>query len=307
MQVLVTGAGGMLGSALLPEFRKMGHSVFASDIRGSLPRLDVRSRDEIKRAMDDVLPDMVVHLAAETSLEVCETNPGHAWETNTKAVEHIAAATAERGVPLVYVSTAGVFDGTKAEPYEESDLPHPINLYGETKLAGERVVADVCAHHFIVRAGWMVGGGDGDHKFVGMMVRKLLAGERTLHAVGDKYGSPTYAVDFSRCLGALVRTEEYGLYHMVSGGSGRRFDVAEYVVQHFGLADQVDLVEVGSDFFAEDFFAARPRSEAMVNAELERRGLNSMRPWRTALSEYLSINFGDRLGPVGGVNAAVPG
>lgn len=294
MRVLVTGSGGMLGSAVYPAFVRAGHDVIATDLApravGDLPMglLDVRDHAAVMAAATAHKPDLILHLAAETDLERCETDPDHAWLTNALGTENVALAATTVGCPLVYISTAGVFDGTKGgdQPYTEFDPPRPVNVYGGSKYEGERIVRSRVARHFIVRAGWMIGGMDRDHKFVAKIVDQLRAGATTLHAVTDRLGTPTYTEDFARNLLALIDTPYYGLYHMTCEGAGSRFDVARAILEYYGR-DDVDVVAVASDYFASTYFAPRPRSEIMRNYKLDLRGLNLMRPWREALRAYL--------------------
>src|SRR4029077_19677769 len=128
----------------------------------SLPmtHLDVRDLEAVQRAIETFQPDVVAHLAAETDLETCERHADHAHRTNTIGTQHVAAVTGDLGAMFIYISTAGVFDGEKGEePYTEFDPPRPINRYGATKYQGELIAASLARRHFIVRAGWMVGGG----------------------------------------------------------------------------------------------------------------------------------------------------
>jgi len=194
---------------------------------------------------------------------------------------------------MVYVSTAGVFDGEKDSPYVEADLPKPVNVYGRSKLEGEMIVDRVGAEHYIVRAGWMMGGGPSmDHKFVGMIVRQISAGNENIYAVTDKTGSPTYAQDFSNTLLRLITEGRFGLYHLAGKGSASRAEVARHIV---GLLapGRVGVVGVPSTHFDHDYWAPRPRSEVLTNARLELLGLNGMRAWPTALEEYIDAEFGD--------------
>lgn len=290
MKVLVTGAAGMVGAAVIPEFEMAADTVVATDIRPGWRQLDVRRTDEVRCAVAEVAPNLVLHLAAETDLEVCEREKRHCWSTNAEAVNQIAKITDSAEIPLVYVSTAGVFDGIKQGPYVESDQPSPLNQYGRSKLAGERAVAAKCRRYFIVRAGWMIGGGRLDHKFVGLILGQVAAGAQEIIAVGDKWGSPTYNVDFARCLRALVKTEAYGIYHVASGGQPSRFEVAAYILSKLNRTD-ITLVKAESSYFSDQYPCRRPRSEWLQNAELERLGINLMRPWTEALDEYLMAEF----------------
>lgn len=294
MRVLITGSAGMLGSAVYPAFVRAGHDVVATDLSpraiGDLPmrRLDVRSLSDVEAFVAEIRPDLVLHLAAETDLEVCERLPDHAYETNLLGTQNVAIAARAADARFVYISTAGVFDGTKTDgPYTELDEARPINVYGRSKFEGELVALRLVGECFVVRAGWMVGGARQDHKFVAKVVDQLRAGSRVIRAVTDKLGTPTYTEDFAANLLELVGTRYYGRYHMACLGEGSRFDVAQEIVAHFGR-DDVEVQPVTSDVFAEDYPAPRPRSEMMRNYMLDLRGMNRMRHWRVALQEYLA-------------------
>jgi dTDP-4-dehydrorhamnose reductase len=304
VKILVTGAGGMLGSALIPALIDAGHDPWPTDLRvldagqWTLPahrlttgQLDVRRPDEIARWVVRIEPDLVMHLAAETDVDLCEAEQDYARDTNTLGTLHVARACETAALPLVYISTAGVFDGQKEDPYNELDPAHPINVYGRSKLDGEEIVQSLLQRYFIVRAGWMVGGGAKDHKFVARVFRQVAAGATTVYAVDDKFGTPTYAPDFACCLTRLMETDHYGLYHMANLGRGSRYDVAQVILEALGRTDSVELVPVGSEFFKDTYPAPRPRSEMMHNLMLERLGWNRLRPWEAAVTEYLLTAF----------------
>jgi dTDP-4-dehydrorhamnose reductase len=291
----------MLGSALVPALIREGVQVHATDLRpdaaqdllpGGLHELDVQVSIDVKNHLDLAEPDIVFHLAAETDLEACERDPDGAFSTNAIGTKNVALACEAAGIPIVYISTAGVFDGTNEEPYTEFDQPNPINVYGKSKLSGERYVETLTSRFFIVRAGWMIGGGQGkDHKFVSKILDQIGAGATTIYAVTDKLGTPTYANDFADCLWSVVAASRFGLYHMTSVGRGSRFDVAAEILANVNRRD-IRLVGVESAFFARDFPAPRPRSEMMRNMVLDLEGRNTMRPWREALRAYLGDYFG---------------
>jgi len=288
----------MLGSALVPQLEASGHEVTATDIDlGSgrvggvdLQHLDVRIPEQVDNWMDRIRPELVVHLAAHTDLELCERDRDDAWRTNALGTKHVALACRRRGTQLAYISTAGVFDGTKQEPYIEFDAPSPINTYGASKYQGELFVQRLVPESYTVRAGWMVGGGAKDHKFVAKILKQVMDGATTLHAVGDKFGTPTYARDFAECFGRLILSQSYGLYHMASIGACSRFDVTRKIVSLLDRSD-IEVVEVTSDFFSVEYFADRPRSETMRNLVLDLQGMNTMRNWEVALEDYLVTDF----------------
>ena len=295
MRVLITGAAGMLGSAVCQAFAAAGHEVVATDLEPrdidglQMSRLDVREHTQVVDGIERSRPDLVLHLAAETDLETCEADPDHAFRTNTLGTQNVAVACQARDLPLVYISTAGVFDGEKEDgPYDEFDPARPINVYGRSKYEGERLVLRLVPRHFVIRAGWMVGGVERDHKFVAKIIEQLRAGATTIRAVTDKLGTPTYTQDFARNMLELIETPFYGRYHMACLGEGSRYDVALEIVAFYGR-DDVQVVPVTSEAFADEYPAPRPRSEMMRNYMLELRGMNRMRPWREALREYLTV------------------
>jgi dTDP-4-dehydrorhamnose reductase len=287
MKILITGSAGMLGSALSPELEKKGHVVHNTDITllDKNRFLDVRNYQQVRSKVEEINPDMVMHLAAETDVDKCELEPDHAFLTNTVGTQNVALVCQKKNVELVYISTIGVFYGDKHEPYTEFDDPNPINLYGKSKLEGEKIVQHLLKNYYIVRAGWMIGGGPKrDKKFVGKIIR-LLGETNKLSAVNDKIGSPTYTLDFSRCLANLIETGYYGLYHCTNKGHCTRYDVAKKIIEILRKTD-VTLEAVSSAHFP--LPAARARSEMSRNYKLELLGMDTTRDWDVALSEYVS-------------------
>ena len=293
-RVLITGSGGMLGNAIYPYFSSRFKVVSATDkdVNESwITQLDVRDTSELRRQITALRPTIVLHLAACTDLEFCEVHADIARDTNALATREVAIACEEIGATLVYISTAGAFDGRKEGFYTEADPANPIMVYGQTKYDGELEAARHCSRHFVVRAGWMVGGGAAkDHKFVHHILGQIVAGSRLIHAVNDRFGTPTYTHDFALNLFRLLDSRRYGTYHMVCEGSGSRHDVARHIIDISGRTD-VELRSVDSSFFEHLYFAPRPVSEMMVNANLSALGINLMRPWRDALRDYILREF----------------
>lgn len=296
MKILVTGAAGMLGSSMTPILEKERHEVYQTDINTGdkgIDFLDVRDTEEVFEYISHVKPDLLIHLAAETDVDKCEIEVDHAYMTNTVGTQNVVLACQMNNIVMVYVSTAGVFDGEKKEPYIEFDSPNPINVYGKSKLEGEKIVEKLLNKYFIFRAGWMIGGGKKDKKFVAKIVKQINEGAKELHVVADKWGTPTYAPDFSRVLAKLIKTNYYGLYHLACKGTGARCDVAKKILEFLGRTD-IKLIPVTSDYFSEAYPTPRPRSEMMRNFMLDLRGMNAMRSWEEALKEYLEENFKGR-------------
>jgi len=288
VKILVTGADGMLGSALCPTLLKRKHEVYATDLSPSeegTECLDVRSFEQIEKAVKKVKPELVMHLAAETDVDKCELNPDHAFLTNTIGTQNVSLVCQKHGLLMVYISTIGVFYGDKHEPYTEFDNPNPINIYGHSKLEGEKIVQNLLNKYYIVRAGWMVGGGPKkDKKFIAKIIKQINE-KKVLKAVDDKIGSPTYTVDFSRCLSDLIETGYFGLYHCTNKGYGSRFDVAKKIISILGRSD-VTVEPVCSAYFP--LPALRARSEMSRNYKLELLKMDTARNWEDALKDYIN-------------------
>lgn len=281
-RMLVTGVGGMVGS-YVPEVFKDYDLVLTDQIDG-YSQLDVRDPSAVSRVMREARPDIVLHLAAATDVDRCEQEQDWAYHTNALGTQNVALACQSFDVPMVYISTAGVFWGDNAEPYTEFDVPRPANVYGHSKLAGEQIVTSLLRKYYIVRSGWMVGGCERDKKFVGKIVRMILGGNKRLKVVDDKLGSPTYAKDLLREILALINTGFYGLYHVANKGRCSRYEVA-LAIRDLLQRPDVEVEPVSSAYFP--LPAPRARSEALRNLKLELLGLDGMRPWKDALKEYL--------------------
>jgi len=297
--ILITGCGGMLGSAMYPHMKSRGHNVMATDIdlnENWLSLLDVREFEKSREIARKFKPDIILHLAALTSLEYCEDHPDESYRTNFLGTVNMARICKELDIPMVYISTAGVFDGKK-DSYTEKDFPNPINVYGRTKFYGEIGVENMLSKYFITRAGWMVGGGKKDHKFVSYMVKQAKEGNHEFNVVNDKFGTPTYTKDFARNLEALFNTENYGKYHMVCEGNGHRADIARHILDTLGI--EYNMNEVSSDFFNKQFPVARPRCEILINENLKSINLNLMRSWKPAIDDYLQDQWPDLISKTG--------
>ena len=279
----------MLGEAFYKHFSG-AYELECSDIDVNeewLSPLDFRDFDAYRHAVESFGPDYLFHVGAYTDLEYCELHVEDTYATNTMAVENGVLLANALSIPVVYVSTAGIFDGQKGT-YDDWDTPNPIGHYARSKYMGERYVVENADRYLVCRAGWMMGGGPRkDKKFVHKIMRQLKDGKKTLHVVNDKFGTPTYTHDFVRHVGRLLEEELWGLYNVVCEGMTSRLEVARELIGLLGLKDDVAILEVDSDHFKKEYFAERPASERLVNKKLTLRNLNKMRDWRIALREYL--------------------
>lgn len=274
--IFVTGAKGMLGSYLKEIFDKKQLYLTGID------DLNVKNQLEVKEVIKKVNPEFVFHFAAKTDVDKCETEIDDTHLINVAGTQNVALACREVGAVMVYISTTDVFDGNKKEPYTELDTPSPINVYGKTKLEGERVVQSILDKYYIVRTCWMMGGKEKDNKFVGKMV-KLFKEEKKIQAVDDKIGSPTYAYDLLKAIKELIKTNFYGLYHFTNKGSCSRFEMAKEIGRILG--SDVPVEPISSSLFP--LPAQRGRSVASRNYKLELLNIVEARTWQDALKEYL--------------------
>lgn len=283
--ILVTGAGGMVGSYVPAEFA--GDRLTLTDIVPGCEALDIRDRIAVRDAVSAIRPDVVLHLAAATDVDRCEQVPDWAFHTNAIGTQNVALACQAHGATMVYISTGSVFPGEQCDPYTEFDEPGPVNVYARAKLAGERIVETLLDRYYIVRAAWMIGGGERDKKFLGKIGRMVLDGQ-PLKVVGDKFGSLTYAKDLLAGIHTLLATGAYGTYHMANAGMCSRYDVA-LALRDILRLPAVPIERVGSAVFP--LPAPRPRSEAIRNLRIELMGLPAMRPWGDALADYVTTEL----------------
>jgi len=288
-KIYIAGCGGMLGEAFYKIFRE-NYELKCSDIDLNeewLSYMDFRDFDAYHKDVAEFDPDYLFHLGAYTDLEYCELNQDDTYATNTMSVENAALISNKLNIPILYISTAGVFDGTK-DTFDDWDQPHPIGHYARSKYAGEVFVATNVRRHLICRAGWMMGAGPGkDKKFVQKVMQQIKDGKKELFVVNDKLGTPTYTHDFAKNVKLLLEKEYWGLYNMVCGGITGRLEVAEEIVKSLGIENDVKITAVDSSYWKVTYFAERPSSERLINKKLELRKVNVMRDWRVCLNEYI--------------------
>ena len=297
MKIYIAGCGGMLGEAFYQRFGG-GYELKCTDKDVNEPWLtflDFRDHDAYRKDVEEFQPDYLFHLGAYTDLEYCEQNPDDTYATNTLPVENAVHIANKLGIPVLYISTAGIFDGGK-ESYDDWDQPNPLGVYARSKYMGERFVAENAGCYLVCRAGWMMGAGPmKDKKFIQKLMAQLKAGKRELHIVNDKDGTPTYTHDFAANVRLLIEKECWGLYNLVCGGQTSRMEVARELLKIVGLDVTVSIIPVSSEYFKDTYFAVRPPSERLINRKLNIRGLNRMRDWRVALEEYVHTYYADYL------------
>ena len=288
-KIYIAGCGGMLGQAFYEKFRQE-YDIKCTDIDVNedwLSFLDFRDFEKYKKDVVDFKPDYLFHLGAYTDLEFCEENVEDTYDTNTTSVENAVYISNELDIPLLYISTAGIFDGQK-DIYDDWDTPNPLGAYGRSKYMGERFVLENSNRSLVCRAGWMMGGGpDKDKKFIQKLMAQIKNGKQELFIVNDKDGTPTYTHDFASNVKLLIEKEYWGLYNMVCGGQTSRIEVAKELLKILNKEKEIKITPVSSEYFIDKYSAPRPVSERLINKKLDLRDLNIMRDWRIALAEYI--------------------
>lgn len=288
-KIYMAGVGGMLGEAFYTVFKNEYElKCTDKDVNSDwLQFLDFRDFDAYKKDVLEFKPDYLFHIGAYTDLEYCEQNVEDTYMTNTISVENAVHIANELKIPLLYISTAGIYDGAQ-ELYDDWDLPNPLGHYARSKYMGELFVKQNKVEHIVCRAGWMMGSGPKkDKKFIQKLMKQIKDGKKVLNVVNDKLGTPTYTIDFAKNAKLLIEKRYWGVYNMVCGGETGRFEVAQELVKVLRKENEIEVKEVDSSYFKDIYFAQRPASERLVNRRLNLREVNLMRDWKVCLEEYV--------------------
>lgn len=279
MRLAVTGAGGQLGHDVVACGAAAGDDVLALDHAA----LDVTDRDAVLGVITQWRPDAVVHTAAWTAVDACESDPERAFAVNGLAVRWIAEACARTGAHLVHVSTDYVFDGDRPDPYHEWDRPNPRSVYGASKLAGEVEAAALGVGSAVVRTSWV----SGEHgaNIVTAILRLVAAGDE-MRFVNDQRGSPTFTADLAPVLRRLALDRRSGVHHVTNQGAVSWFEFAQEVVRIAG-GDPATVTPIAAADLDPPRPAARPTNSVLDNAVIRTAGLAPMRDFRLPLAELV--------------------
>ncbi len=278
--LLVIGAKGMLGRDLMGIL----HSSFSHDevIGWDIEEMDIQKEDESVTKIEKLRPEIVIHIAAYTDVDGCELNKGKAFAVNAEGTRHVALAASKCRAKMVYLSTDYVFDGEKKEPYLEGDPPHPLNVYGDSKLKGEQYVQEWVKDSLIIRTQWLYG--PFGKNFVDSILRQTRE-KSALSIVNDQMGSPTYTADLARAISGLIRFEARGIFHVANSDSCTWCTFAEAILELSGIR-RVKVLPISSKEL--DRPAVRPSYSVLNCQKLKKEIGLTMRPWSEALKDYLS-------------------
>jgi dTDP-4-dehydrorhamnose reductase len=277
--VLVTGSEGMLGSEVVRHLRKRKD---VRIIRTTVETLDITDLSAVKATLEINRPTHIIHCAAFTQVDTAEKDPLAAYSVNAEGTKNLAFFAREIDSELIYISTDYVFDGTNEDGYVESDQPNPLNVYGRSKLAGERNIQILCERHKIVRTSWLNGlGGAHNRNFIETMLR-IAETRNQLSVVNDQFGRPTFTFDLAPMLVNLLDVHSYGIFHVTGEGTCTWFDFACRIFAEAGI--EVSVRPVTSDQFRS--LAERPRHGVMLNTRFEALGLDLLPHWQVSLADY---------------------
>jgi dTDP-4-dehydrorhamnose reductase len=272
--ILVTGAKGMLGTDLCAELSAQ-HQVTGVD----LGDFDLAHKEAVE-AIADLNPQLVVHCAAMTNVDGCETDPDRAYLVNGLGTRHAALACQKLDIPMLYISTDFVFDGTKREPYYEWDSPNPLGHYGRSKLAGETEVRSLLNKYYIVRTSWLYG--PNGKNFVASILIK--AGETgQVKVVDDQTGSPTYTRDLCNALSLLIQSNLYGTYHLSNSGSCNWYQFAKTAMEYAGIKAEISPIK--SHEYPTP--TKRPVYSVLNNFAWNKEFKTPLRHWEEGLKDYI--------------------
>lgn len=280
MKVLVTGAKGQLGTDLVSLLKEKQYEVFGY----SREQLDIINFEQVEKEIETIRPDIIIHSAAHTKVDLAESEPDQAYLINGYGTRNVAVCAEKVGAKLIYVSTDYVYDGTATEPVNEFTPTNPLGVYGKSKLAGEQFVRELHSKFFIVRTSWVYG--HHGNNFVKTMV-KLATSGKSLKVVHDQVGCPTFTVDLANTIIDLMVTEKYGTYHVSNSGHCSWYEFAKAIFEEAGLQN-VDIAPCTTDEFPRP--APRPAYSVFDHMALRLNGFKEMRHWREALHEYFNTH-----------------
>lgn len=276
MKVVVTGAAGQLGTELVEVFSAQGDDVVAT----THATLDITDASAVDALITAERPDWILHAAAWTAVDNCESDPDKAFAVNATATASIVAAAAKISARVLYVSTDYVFDGTKSSPYVEADATNPQSVYGASKLAGEKALRD---DDLIVRISWVCGFHGGN---MVKTILRLAESQPELRFVSDQIGHPTFADDAARMMHTLVHAEQRGIHHVTNQGAVSWYEFAREVLSAAGL-DPQRVSPVTTADLQPPRPARRPENSVLENSALRAAGIPLLDDFRVPLARLV--------------------
>lgn len=277
MKILVTGVKGQLGYDVVKALESRGYQPVGVDRE----EMDLMNNNMIQNFIMNLKPEAIIHCAAYTAVDQAEEEVEICYQINAEAVKVIAECAKTLDIPMIYISTDYVFDGTKASEYVETDIPNPINVYGASKLKGEQYVQQLLEKFYIVRISWVFG--INGNNFIKTMQR--LGNEHDeLNIIHDQVGSPTYTAHLAPLLVDMIETDQYGIYHATNEGYCSWYEFADEIFKQSQL--DVMLHPITTDQYKTK--AKRPLNSKMSKQKLSDYGFHRLPTWQEALKNYIN-------------------
>ena len=260
------------------------HSSFSKDeiIGWDIEEMDIQKEDESVAKIEKLGPEIVIHIAAYTDVDGCELDKEKAFAVNAEGTKHVALAASKCRAKMVYLSTDYVFDGEKGEPYLESDSPHPLNVYGHSKLKGEQYVQEWVKDSLIIRTQWLYG--PFGKNFVASILQQARE-KSALSIVNDQIGSPTYSADLAKAISELIQFDARGIFHVTNSDLCTWYTFGKAILELSGV-NRARVLPISSKVLGRP--AARPSYSVLNCQKLKKEIGLTMRPWSEALKDYLS-------------------
>ena len=276
MKLCISGANGALGKAMQSLLRRERINFLAADIE----QLDIINFKKTNSALLNYRPDVIIHLAAISDVDACEENSEQAFRVNALGSLGLAIIAKKISAKIIYISTNFVFDGKSEHSYTEYSEPHPINEYGWTKFLGEKYIRDLCDHYFIVRTSWLF------DKNAKTFISKFIVSEKkptSIDVICDQFASFTYIPDLAEALFLLLKSENYGIYHIVNNGSGCWLDFILKAKELMKFKTEIRSVKTEEL----NLSASRPLFTPLASKHFEFLFNQNMRTWEKALAEFI--------------------
>ena len=276
MRILLLGHKGMLGSDLFTQM-SLHHDVVGMDQE----EIDITSAADCAKAIEDTKPQIVINAAAYTNVDGCETAKKECFAVNAEAVKNISVACQNKNIRIIHFSTDYVFNGSASSPYKEDENCDPINMYGASKLAGERYLQALAQNYILIRTAWLYG--VNGKNFVRTILEKAKTTPK-LKVVDDQLGSPTHTKDLAAAVDHLIEKNAQGILHVTNRGSCSWYEFAVKILQGAGI-DDVEVSPIKSDQLTRP--AKRPAYSVMSMQKFISTTGKAMQPWQLGLQDYL--------------------
>jgi dTDP-4-dehydrorhamnose reductase len=273
MKVLITGADGSVGD-YLSKYLSSSHAVFP--FRKN--KLDITNKVQCIEVINNIKPDIVIHCAALSNIDLCERDENSAYTINTIGSLNVAYCCNILDIPIVYISSSNVYDGNRTSAYYETDLCSPVNVYGKTKLAGENLVRTICSKYFIIRTSWIFGG---KNCFVKNIIENK---DIPIFMSSVDIASPTYIEDLSSTIEVMLHSNMYGIYNCVNYGAVKKSLWVKNILDYLNV--KKDVIEIPEKFISNK--ALRPKCTIMNTSLLKNCFSLELPPWEASLAEYLN-------------------